>query len=117
MSLVELRIDWSFLDKIRPAKLSMRKRRLLVFLVLTLTIFVSVAAAFLLRFDFTLPTTERSHLFTALAFFIPLKLAVFYLFLLHRGWWTSVSVSDVARILVSNLFASARNTSGTGKTC
>jgi FlaA1/EpsC-like NDP-sugar epimerase len=110
MSLVELRIDWSFLDKIRPAKLSMRKRRLLVFLVLTLTIFVSVAAAFLLRFDFTLPTTERSHLFTALAFFIPLKLAVFYLFLLHRGWWTSVSVSDVARILVSNLFASATTT-------
>ncbi len=64
-------------------------------------------AAFLLRFDLSIPAGHLHHLAFALAIWIAVKSLVFRLGSLDRGWWRYVSVADVARIGLVNLSASA----------
>ena len=96
---------WISLEGLSPLR-----RRLIVFCVLALTAAFSLTSSFLLRFDFTVPIGERDHLLIGLLVFVPLKLLVFHLFLVHRGWWTLVGMADLARILVANTFASTITT-------
>jgi FlaA1/EpsC-like NDP-sugar epimerase len=64
-------------------------------------------AAFLLRFEFVIPQVHYKHLFLGLLIWIPVKLLVFRVFGLDRGWWRYVSVSDLLRLLIGNFAASA----------
>lgn len=68
---------------------------------------VSAVAAFLLRFDFTIPPAFLHYLFYGCAIWIPVKLIVFGVAKLDRGLWRYVSIIDVIRISTGNLIASA----------
>jgi FlaA1/EpsC-like NDP-sugar epimerase len=68
---------------------------------------LSAVAAFLLRFDFTLPPQHLRHLLYALPVWIAVKSAVFHVANLDRGWWRYVSVHDLLRIGLGNFTASA----------
>jgi len=68
---------------------------------------ISGVAAFLLRFDFGLPHHFARHLAYALPIWIVVKIAVFRVAGLDRGWWRYVSVTDLLRIVVGNLVGSA----------
>jgi FlaA1/EpsC-like NDP-sugar epimerase len=63
-------------------------------------------AAFLLRFDLSLPPAYLRHLAYALPIWILVKTAVFRGAKLDRGLWRYVSVADLMRIALGNLTAS-----------
>jgi FlaA1/EpsC-like NDP-sugar epimerase len=67
---------------------------------------LAAVAAFLLRFDFSLPPAYVRHLAYALPIWILVKIVVFRVAKLDRGWWRYVSVVDLLRIIVGNLVAS-----------
>jgi FlaA1/EpsC-like NDP-sugar epimerase len=67
---------------------------------------LSGVAAFLLRFDFSLPTAYLRHLAYALAVWIVVKIAVFRAAKLDRGLWRYLTVTDLLRIAIGNLIAS-----------
>lgn len=104
---------WSRLPRLPLEEISLRKRRLIVLCVLALSVIVSLSGSFLLRFDFTIPPVERSHLLTGLVLFLAIKLGVFHLFLVHRGWWTAVGLVDLGRLLAASVFASILSTATT----
>ena len=68
---------------------------------------LSTVAAFLLRFDFSLPSAYLFHLAYALPIWIMVKSAVFRVGNLDRGWWRYVSLNDLVRIVVGNFAGSA----------
>jgi FlaA1/EpsC-like NDP-sugar epimerase len=68
---------------------------------------MSGVAAFLLRFDLTLPPTYLRYLTFALPIWIVVKIAVFHVAKLDRGLWRYVSVADVVRVSIANTVASA----------
>jgi FlaA1/EpsC-like NDP-sugar epimerase len=63
-------------------------------------------AAFLLRFEFTIPSIHRRHLYTALLVWVVVKLIVFRLLNLDHGWWRFLSVHDLGRLTLGNLLGS-----------
>jgi FlaA1/EpsC-like NDP-sugar epimerase len=67
----------------------------------------SALAAFLLRFDFALPTFCHRYFAYGLSIWVLTKIAVFRIGKLDRGWWKYVSVADVIRVGIGNLIASA----------
>ncbi|HLI86682.1 MAG TPA: nucleoside-diphosphate sugar epimerase/dehydratase [Bryobacteraceae bacterium] len=71
---------------------------------------VSLEAAFLLRFEFTLPPDQRRLLELGFFIFVPFKLVAFYFFGLHRAWWRIVGLFDLVRIGLANLSGSAAAT-------
>ena len=64
-------------------------------------------SAFLLRFDFSLGRALHTQLFVALVVWIPLKVAVFHLLALDRGWWRYTSLPDLVRLTIGNFGGSA----------
>jgi FlaA1/EpsC-like NDP-sugar epimerase len=80
--------------------------RLIVLAVQAWLFACSGVAAFLLRFDFSLPQTYLRHLGYALPLWIVVKIAVFHAAKLDRGLWRYVSVADLIRVAVGNLTAS-----------
>jgi FlaA1/EpsC-like NDP-sugar epimerase len=68
---------------------------------------LSGVAAFLLRFDFTLPHEFRRYLGYALPIWILVKIIVFRAAKLDRGWWRYISMTDLVRVGLANLTASA----------
>jgi FlaA1/EpsC-like NDP-sugar epimerase len=71
---------------------------------------LSGVAAFLLRFDFSLPLVFRRYLFYALPIWILVKIIVFHAAKLDRGLWRYVSLADLVRVAFGNLTASAIST-------
>jgi FlaA1/EpsC-like NDP-sugar epimerase len=67
----------------------------------------SGVAAFLLRFDFSLPPAYLRHLAYALPIWIVVKIAVFRAAKLDRGLWRYVSMADLIRLGFGNFIASA----------
>ena len=67
---------------------------------------LSGVAAFLLRFDFGLPPAYMRHLAYALPIWIVVKIVVFRVAKLDRGWWRYVSVADLLRVLLGNFAGS-----------
>ena len=65
-----------------------------------------IIAAFLLRFEFVIPSVHRKHLFWALLICIPVKLIVFRLLNLDHGWWRFVSTYDLVRLAFGNFLGS-----------
>ncbi len=67
---------------------------------------VSGISAFLLRFDLRLPSNEMTHLAYALAVWIVVKMIVFRLAGLDRGWWRFVCLQDLPRLAIGNVLGS-----------
>ena len=67
---------------------------------------LSGVAAFLLRFDFSVPPHYRRYLVYALSIWILVKIAVFYAAKLDRGLWRYASAADLVRIAFGNITAS-----------
>jgi FlaA1/EpsC-like NDP-sugar epimerase len=66
---------------------------------------LSVFVAFQLRFDYDVPLYYKRYLYIVLIVWPIVKLAVFFLFGLSRGWWRYVSLSDLVRLTMANLAA------------
>jgi FlaA1/EpsC-like NDP-sugar epimerase len=69
----------------------------------TFAIVFSLLAAFLLRFDLTIPESEERRLLFGLAIALIIKTVVFYMFGIERGWWRFAGIADLAKILVANI--------------
>jgi FlaA1/EpsC-like NDP-sugar epimerase len=63
-------------------------------------------SAFLLRFDFAIPGPYKRHLLSALIIWAIVKITVFQLFSLDRGWWRYTSVPDLLRLIAANTVGS-----------
>ena len=63
-------------------------------------------SAFLLRFDFAIPGAFRHYLLSALIIWVIVKVIVFHLSALDRGWWRYTSVSDLVRLIAGNIAGS-----------
>src|SRR5207249_7436594 len=86
-------------------------RRVLLGLCQVAIVALSLVAAFILRFDFVVPTPELPFLQHGLWIAVLLKLLVFYLARLHKGSWRFVGMKDLLRIFLANLVASVCFTS------
>jgi FlaA1/EpsC-like NDP-sugar epimerase len=82
------------------------KYRQILLLPLLLLAALSLVAAFLLRFEFTIPADQRRLVELGLCVFVPSKLAAFYLFRLHRSWWKIVGLFDLVSVVAANLAGS-----------
>jgi FlaA1/EpsC-like NDP-sugar epimerase len=78
----------------------------MICLVQICTFSLCALAAFLLRFEFAIPSVHRKHVYCALLVWVPVKLALFRLLNLDRGWWRFVSIHDLARLAFGNLLGS-----------
>lgn len=67
---------------------------------------LSAVGAFLLRFDFTLPSSYFHQLRFALLIWLIIKTATFFAFKLERAVWRYVSSADLIRLLLGNLVGS-----------
>jgi FlaA1/EpsC-like NDP-sugar epimerase len=67
---------------------------------------LSGVAAFLLRFDFGLPPGHMRHLAYALSIWLGVKIVLFRVAKLDRGWWRYVSVTDLLRLVLVNFVGS-----------
>lgn len=63
-------------------------------------------AAFLLRFDLSIPREEIVQMAYALPVWVVLKSIAFRAVKLDRGWWQFVSLDDVPRLVVANMIGS-----------
>ena len=66
----------------------------------------SVLGAFLLRFDFTIPGDEISHLRSGVCVAAAVKVLTFQVGGLRRGWWRFAGLGDVYRLAIANSVAS-----------
>jgi hypothetical protein len=55
--------------------------------------------AYLLRFDFNVPTDAMEVFWASIVSVISLKLLIFYLFSQYHGWWRYVTFADLAALL------------------
>jgi FlaA1/EpsC-like NDP-sugar epimerase len=82
-------------------------RRVLVWAVQIGLFAVSAEAAFLVRFDFSLPSLYLPALGFALPVWVAMKVIAFRVTKLDRGLWRYVSALDLVRLAIANLAASA----------
>jgi FlaA1/EpsC-like NDP-sugar epimerase len=66
----------------------------------------SAISAFLLRFDLSIPSRERTHLVYALSIWVVVKIIVYRMAKLDRGWWRLMSLHDLPRLAMGNLLGS-----------
>src|SRR5262245_35279593 len=67
---------------------------------------ISLAAAYAIRFDFSLSPTDWRLLENTLRIAVPIKLCAFYVGRLHRGSWRHAALPDLVRIACVNIGAS-----------
>ena len=67
---------------------------------------LSMLTAFLLRFDFSVSRADIDLLRTGVALAVIIKVPVFFLAKLHRGWWQYVGIADIYSVLRANIAAS-----------
>jgi FlaA1/EpsC-like NDP-sugar epimerase len=95
------------LFKIRPLARRLVRHTVWSVRAVHLAIFlIAGVSAFLLRFDFGIPQRHRQELIVALCAWTLLKVPVFYLLGLDRGWWRFTSVPDLLRVAAGNVIAS-----------
>lgn len=85
---------------LQPARLSNR-------VVYLISIVLSFFAAFLLRFDFLIPSDEFGHLRRGLLIAIVVKILVFHIARLHQSWRQYTGPGDLMHIVMTNALASA----------
>ena len=94
------------LNGIRQTEHSDSARRFLIVVINSIIFGASGLIAFLLRFEFRIPAGELKHLYAATAVWVVLKIAVFHIAGLNRGWWRFVSVYDMGLLAMANGIAS-----------
>jgi len=87
--------------------LGLKHRRLLISIGHLFIFSVSLSAAFLLRFDLTLPADQVSLLLKGLLALLVVKTAVFHYAGLNRGWWRYIGIADILRLGYVNVVSSA----------
>ena len=88
-------------------KTLIRYRRVLALLLQSAIVLGSLSSAYLLRFDFAIPSTEVDVFLKSLWLALAVKLFVFRIGQLDRGWSRFVGVKDLYHILKLNLIGSA----------
>lgn len=83
-----------------------RYRKWLILGLLASAVLTSLTVAFVLRFDFAVPAEHQNRVFSALVVALFLKMLVFYICDLHRGWWAWADTRDMLKIIKVNLLAS-----------
>src|SRR2546427_9504197 len=86
--------------------LSIQRRNLLLLPLLT-AVALSYTGAFLLRFEFALPSSVEALFRLGLCVFIPVKGIVYWSFRLHANRWRLAGLFDLYRIFIANITASA----------
>jgi FlaA1/EpsC-like NDP-sugar epimerase len=81
-------------------------RRFLITISHLVIISLSVIVAFWIRFEFSLTTPEYDVLFASLMLVVPIKMVVFLVGGLHKGWWRYAGLGDLVRIYLVNVAAS-----------
>lgn len=90
-----------------PSAWMVRSRFALIVLTHLLLSLVCLVISFLLRFDFAVPPGEWTMLWRALPVAMAIKMTVFYIVGLLRGYWRYASITDLWQILLGNIAASA----------
>jgi len=85
----------------------LKMHRLMVWVAQTAAFALAGVAAFLLRFDLSIPEVHLKHLAFGLSVWLVAKSIVFRVAALDRGWWRYVSVVDLVRIGLGNFAGSA----------
>lgn len=83
-----------------------RWRHWIIFVALVLAVLFATVAAFLLRFEFAIPSEERGHLRGAMLVALIVKLPILYRAKAHRGWFQFSGLRDLRRILGASIFGS-----------
>lgn len=86
--------------------MSIAKHKEMLLLPLVFAAGMSLLFSFLLRFDFSIPASEKRNVEIGLVLFIAVKTIVFYVFRLHCGWWRLTGLLDLPRIIAANFVAS-----------
>lgn len=73
---------------------------------------LSLAASFLLRFDFQIPAGEMRHLGVGLLITLAAKLIVFHLFRCDRGGWRYTGLADISTLVMANVIGSVALVAG-----
>src|SRR5689334_12232345 len=81
-----------------PTRLIIHRRTLIVAINVVL-IPLAYFAAYAVRFDFAVPPVEVARFWATLPYLFALRVAVFYLFGLYRGYWKHVSLRDLLDLL------------------
>jgi len=84
-----------------------RHRRWAIALMLAGASAASVVAAYLLRFDLSVPRAERQLIPLVAMTAVAVKLCVFFAFGLHHGWWRWTDTRDLLRLGAANIVASS----------
>jgi len=74
---------------------------------------ISLAASFLVRFDFVFPHAEIRHLLVGLLIVLAVKMTVFYVVGIEHGWWRFSGLSDLVKLLIANVAGSVVFTAAT----
>ncbi|MBI3695407.1 MAG: polysaccharide biosynthesis protein [Acidobacteria bacterium] len=88
-------------------------RWLLVRLCFAVIVILSLGAAFLLRFDFSIPVAYVPVLRTAALVALASKIPAFHVAGLHRGWWRFVGMADLLRVAAASTAGSLFFTAAT----
>src|SRR5882724_5942568 len=86
--------------------LSIQRRNLLLLPLLS-AVMLSYVGAFLLRFEFALPSSVEGLFRLGLCVFIPVKGIIYWSFRLHASRWRLAGLFDLNRIVIANIAASA----------
>src|ERR1700681_624622 len=81
----------------RLQKIFLSHRLRFILLCKTFALVCSLLAAFLLRFDLTIPESEERRLLFGLVIALVIKTVVFYMFGIERGWWRFAGIADLAK--------------------
>jgi len=84
------------MDILLPTNL---KRAMMYIFIDILFTSVAVYIAFLLRFDFSIPTQYSSDVFKAFVFFSTVRVVLFYYFSLYRVSWRHFGFKDLTRLI------------------
>lgn len=83
------------------------QRRTFLMLPLLAAAVLSYIFAFLLRFEFDVPTSVEGLFRLGLCIFVPLKGIVYWMYRLHASRWRQAGLFDLYRIALANITASA----------
>ena len=89
-----------------PANIIEKRRNYLIVLYDLIAVVSSLLLAFILRYDFSIPTASIADLGTYLLWALPVKLSVFYFFGLYRGMYRYTSIWDLVNIGKATVIAS-----------
>lgn len=81
-------------------------RRFVVGVYHFVAILFAVVTAYVLRFDFSIPSDELMFFRQALLIAVLVKLPIFLFAGIHRGWWRLVDLTELVRMSLINILAS-----------